>query len=210
VGTQLIQLLEQEARAEKDQALQEAQAKAEEMLAAAAREADELEAAARQRVEAEQVQARARATSTASLRAAALVLAAKDEAIQKVFEQAEAGLRAAAANPQRRTAVLRSLLREAAQGLAGFDDMVAGRESAGSSAGGRVTVETSGGDVQAVRDAARELGLDAEVREARDVADGVRVAAADGRVVVENTLGSRLARARREMVSRVAETLWSR
>jgi vacuolar-type H+-ATPase subunit E/Vma4 len=48
------------------------------------------------------------------------------------------------------------------------------------------------------------------VREAADVADGVRVAAADGRVVVENTLGSRLARARREMVSRVAETLWGR
>jgi vacuolar-type H+-ATPase subunit E/Vma4 len=193
VGAQLIQLLEQEARVEKDQALQEAQAKAEEILAAAGREADEIEAAARQRVEAEQAQARARATSTASLRAAALVLAAKDDAIRKVFEQAEAGLRAAAGNPQRRAAVLRSLLREAAQGL-----------------GGRVTVETSGGDVQAVRDAARDLGLDAEVREAPDVADGVRVAAADGRVVVENTLGSRLARARREMVSRVAETLWSR
>jgi vacuolar-type H+-ATPase subunit E/Vma4 len=195
VGTQLIQLLEQEARAEKDQALQEAQAKAEEILAAAARDADELEAAARQRVEAEQVQARARATSTASLRAAALVLAAKDEAIRKGFEQAEADLRAAAANPQRRVAVLKSLLREAARDL---------------STGGRVTVETSRGDVQAVRDAARELGLDAEVREAADVADGVRVAAADGRVVVENTLGSRLARARREMVSRVAETLWGR
>jgi vacuolar-type H+-ATPase subunit E/Vma4 len=206
VGTQLIQLLEQEARVEKDQALQEAQAKAEEILAAAAREAGEIEAAAGQRVEAEQAQARARATSTASLRAAALVLAAKDEAIRKVFEQAEAELRAAAGNPQRRAAVLRSLLREAAQGLAGFEDTAAG----GRSAGGRVTVETSRGDVEGVRDAARELGLDAEVREAPDVTDGVRVAASDGRVVVENTLGSRLSRARREMVSRVAETLWSR
>lgn len=195
MGTQLIQLLEQEARAEKDQALQEAQAKAEEILAAAAREAGESEAAARQRVEVEQAQAQARATSTASLRAAALVLAAKDEAIRKVFEQAEAGLRAAAANPQRRAAVLKSLLREATRDLA---------------TGGRVTVEASRGDVQAVQDAARELGLDAEVRDAADVADGVRVAAADGRVVVENTLGSRLARARREMVSRVAETLWGR
>jgi vacuolar-type H+-ATPase subunit E/Vma4 len=71
-------------------------------------------------------------------------------------------------------------------------------------------VETARGDAQTVREACRELGLDAEVREAADVADGVRVGAADGRVVVENTLGSRLARARREMVSRVAETLWSR
>ena len=194
MGTQLMQLLEQEARVEKEQAQTEAQAKAEEILAAASREAGEIEAEARRRVEAEQVQVRARATSTASLRAAALVLAAKDEVIRKVFEQAEAELRAAAANPQRRAAVLRGLLREASQELAG----------------GRVTVEAAGGDLQAVRDACRELGLDAEVREARDVADGVRVASHDGRVVVENTLGSRLARARREMVSRVAETLWSR
>ena len=195
MGTQLIQLLEQEARVEKDQALKEAETKAEEVIAAARQEAQETEAAARGRVEAELVQAKARAASTASLRASALVLAAKDQAIRQVFEQAEAELRQATANPQRRGAVLRSLLREAAQGLSGA---------------GRLTVETSSADVAAVRDACRELGLDADVREAAEVADGVRVASADGRVVVENTLGSRLARAQREMVSRVAETLWRR
>ena len=195
MGAQLIQLLEQEARVEKDQTLKEAHAKTEEIVVAARREAEEIEAAARQRVEAERTQSQARATSTASLRAAALVLAAKDESIRKVFKQAEAELRAAAGNPERRAAVLRALLREAARDL---------------TTGGRVAVEAAPGDVQAVRAVAKELGLDAEVREARDVADGVRVAAADGRVVVENTLGSRLARARREMVSRVAETLWGR
>lgn len=195
MGTQLIQLLEQEARVEKDQALREAHAKAEEILAAATREAEEIEAAARRRVQSEQAQAKAQATSTASLRAAALVLAAKDDAIRGVFEQAEAALRAAASDPQRRPGVLRVLLSEAGRDLTD---------------GGRVTVETAPGDVPAVRDACRELGLDAEVRGVPDVADGVRVAAADGRVAVENTLGSRLARARREMVSRVAETLWSR
>jgi len=195
VGAQLIQLLEQEARVEKDQVLKEAETKAAEILEAARREAQETEAAARGRVEAEQAQARARASSTASLRAAALVLAAKDQAIRQVFEQAEAELRQAAGNPQPRAAVLRSLLREAAQGLSG---------------GGRLIVETSSADVAAVREACRELGLDADVREAADVADGVRVASADGRVVVENTLGSRLARARREMVSKVAEMLWRR
>jgi len=195
VGTQLIQLLEQEARVEKDQALKEAETKAEEILAAARQEAGEIEAAARRRVEMEQAQARARAASTASLRAAALVLAAKDQAIRQVFEQAEAELRQAAGNLQRRGTVLRALLREAAQGL---------------QAGGRATVYAAPADVAVVRDACRELGFDADVREAADVADGVRVASADGRVVVENTLGSRLARARREMVSRVAETLWPR
>jgi vacuolar-type H+-ATPase subunit E/Vma4 len=195
VGTQLKQLLEQEARVEQDQALKEAQTKAEEVVAEATREAGEIEAAARHRVEAEQAQARARAASTASLRAAALVLAAKDEAIRKVFEAAEAALRRAAGDPQRRGTMLRGLLREAARGVP---------------AGGRLTVEAARADVPAVRDACRDLGLDAEVREAADVTDGVRVASADGRVVVENTLGSRLARARREMVSRVAETLWRR
>lgn len=192
MGTQLIQLLEQEARVEKDQVLNEAQAKAQEIAAAAARDADEIDAEARRRVDAEETQARARAASTASLRAAALVLAAKDEAIREVFEQAEADLRRAAGDPQRRGTVLRTLLREAAQDLGG----------------GRVTVDVARGDVPAVQEACRELGLDAEVRQAPDVADGVRVASADGRVVVENTLASRLARARREMVSRVAETLW--
>jgi vacuolar-type H+-ATPase subunit E/Vma4 len=195
VGTQLKQLLEQEARVEQDQAIHEAQAKAEEIIAQATREAAEIEAASRQRVETEQAQARARASSTASLRAAALVLAAKDQAIRQVFEQAEAQLRQAAGTPQRRAAVLRSLLREAAQAVQG---------------GGRVVVETARADVAAVREACRELGLDADVREAAGVTDGVRVASADGRVVVENTLGSRLARAKREMVSRVAETLWRR
>jgi vacuolar-type H+-ATPase subunit E/Vma4 len=194
VGTQLIQLLEQEARVEKDQVLREAQTKAEEIVAAAGREADEVVAASRQRVEGARAQTRARATSTASLRAAALVLAAKDEAVRAVFEQAEAELRAAAGDPQRRAGVLRALLREAAAGLPG----------------GRLTVEAPAGDAGALRDACRELGFDAEVREASDVADGVRVAAADGRVIVENTLGSRLSRARREMISRVAEILWSR
>jgi vacuolar-type H+-ATPase subunit E/Vma4 len=195
VGTQLMQLLEQEARVEKDQALNEAQTKAQEITEAATREAAEIEAAARHRVEGEQAQARARASSTASLRAAALVLAAKDQAIRQVFEQAEAELHRAAGSPERRGAVLRGLLREAAQGAAG---------------GGRVAIETSQTDVAAVRDACRDLGLDAEVREAAGVADGVRVVSADGRIVVENTIASRLARARREMISRVAETLWRR
>ena len=195
MGTQLIQLLEQEAQVEKDQALKDAQAKAGEIAAAATREAAEIEAEAQRRAEAEQAQERARAASTASLRAAALLLAAKDQAIRQVFEEAEAELRRAAGDPQRRGAMLRNLLREAAQRLSG---------------GGRVTVEAARADGAAVRDACREVGLDAEVREAAGVADGVRVASADGRVVVENTLGSRLARARREMVSKVAETLWRR
>ena len=192
MGSELLNLLEQEARAEQDKSLGEARARAAEITAAARREAEEIFAANQRRLEAEAAQARTRATSTASLRAAALILAAKDEALRKVFEQVEAELRTAAAHPARRRAMLREFLREAAQGFPP----------------GRAVVEVARGDVQVVQEVCRELGLDLEVRESGQVSDGVRLVSPDGRAVVENTLPSRLARARREMVSRVAEILW--
>ncbi|HLJ58660.1 MAG TPA: V-type ATP synthase subunit E [bacterium] len=192
MGSELSQLLEREARAEKDKALGEARARAEEILAAGRREAEEALAAGRHRLEGERAQEHARATSTASLRAAALVLAAKDEGIRAVFERAEAEVRAAAADPARRRAMIRALLREAARGVSG----------------GRVAVEVSPGDADAAREVVRELGLDAEVREAPGVRDGVRLVSQDGRAIIENMLPGRLARARRELVSRVAEVLW--
>jgi V/A-type H+/Na+-transporting ATPase subunit E len=192
MGSELLNLLEKEARAEQDKVLAEARAKADEILAAARREAEEIVAAAQRRLVAEAAQARTQAASTASLRAAALVLVAKDEALRKVFEQAEAELRAAAAHAARRRMMLREFLREAAQALPP----------------GRAVVEAAPGDLAVVQELCRELGLDLEVRASTNVSDGVRLVSADGRVVVENTLASRLARVRREMVSRVAETLW--
>jgi len=192
MGSELIQLLEQEAQAEKDKILADVRARVDEILAAARREAEEVLATSRQRVEEERARALTQARSTASLRAAAIVLTAKDDVIRKVFEQAEAQVRAAAANATRRRTMLRDLLREALRGLPG----------------GRVTVEVSPGDVQAVQEVCRELRLDVEVRGKEQVVDGVRLISPDGRAVVDNTIPSRLERARREMVSRVAEVLW--
>src|SRR5579884_1189169 len=94
MGSELIHLLEQEARTEVDRVLAEARARAEEIVAAARREADEIRAAARRRAE-------------------ALVLAAKDEAIRQVFDGVEDAVRAAMRDPARRRAVLHSFLREA-------------------------------------------------------------------------------------------------
>ncbi len=192
MGSELIQLLEQEAQAEKDKILADERARVDEVLAAARREAEEILATSRQLVEEERARALTQARSTASLRAAAIVLTAKDDVIRKVFEQAEAQIRAAAANAVRRRTMLRDLLREALRGLPG----------------GRVTVEVSPGDVQAVQEVCRELRLDVEVRGNGQVVDGVRLISPDGRAVVDNTIPSRLERARREMVSRVAEVLW--
>ncbi|HLN14335.1 MAG TPA: V-type ATP synthase subunit E [bacterium] len=191
MATELSRLLEQEAKAEKDKALADARVRADEILAAARRDAEGFLEVARYRLATERVQEIARATSTASLRAAALVLAAKDEAIQAVFARAEADLRTAAADPARRRAMITTYLGEAAR------DLTPGH-----------VVEVSTGDAEAARDAANALGLSVEVRENANLTNGVRLVSADGRSVVENALGGRLARARREFVSRVAEVLW--
>jgi V/A-type H+/Na+-transporting ATPase subunit E len=194
MGSELRQLIEQEAQSEKDKILADARARADEILAGARREAEDILATGRQRVEEDRTRALTQAQSTASLRAAALVLIAKDEVIRKVFEQAEAQVRAAVANAARRRAMLRDLLRESLRGLPG----------------GRVTVEVAPGDVQAVQEVCRELRTDVEVRANAQVVDGVQLISPDGRAMVENTVPSRLERARREMVSRVAEVLWGR
>ncbi len=192
MSSELIQLLEQEARVEKDKVLCDARAGAEETQAAARREAEEIVASARQKSEAERAQSRTRAASAASLRAAALLLEAKDRAIREVFERAESALARVSADPARRQAMLRNLLTEALQGL----------ETAGA------TVEVPSGDGAAAREACRALAPTAEVRETSDVSGGVRVTTRDRRVVVENTIGSRLRRTRAALVSRIAATLW--
>jgi len=192
MATELSRLLEHEAKAEKDKALADARARAEEIVAAARRDAEGFVEVAQHRLAAERGQEIARATSTASLRAAALVLAAKDEVIRAVFDRADAELRAAAADPLRRREMITTYLREAAGDLPG----------------GRAVVEVSPGDAETARDAAKALGLEVDVRENPTLADGVRLVSADGRSVVENTLDGRLARARREFVSRVADVLW--
>ncbi len=192
MSSELIQLLEQEARVEKDKVLSEARARAEEILATARREAEEVVASARQKSEAERAQSRTRAASAASLRAAALLLEAKDQAIREVFQRAESELARVSADPARRQAMLRHLLTESMQGL----------DTEGA------TVEVPPGDGPAAREACRELGPTVEVRETSDVSGGVRVTTRDRRVAVENTIGSRLRRTRAALVSRVAEILW--
>lgn len=192
MSSELIQLLEQEARVETDKVLSEARARAEETLASARREAEEIVASARRRAEADHAQSRTRAASSASLRAAALLLEAKDKAIQEVFQRAQAELARVAGDPARRRAMLRTLLTEAMQGL----------QTEGA------VVDVPVGDGDAAREAVRELGRAVEVREAPDVSGGVRVSTRDRRVSVENTIPSRLQRTRAALVSRVAGVLW--
>jgi len=194
MGSELARLLEGEARVEKDKVLAEARARAEEILAAARKDAEELAAATRRRLEDERAQARTRATSAASLKAAAQLLEAKDKAIQEVFDRAAAELSRMSADPARRRTLLRTLLAEAAQGL----------EAQGG------TLDVPPGDAGIAQEIAKEMGLSVEIRENPEAVGGVRLTARDRRVMVENTLASRLSRARAALVSRVAETLWGK
>jgi vacuolar-type H+-ATPase subunit E/Vma4 len=192
MSSELIQLLEQEARVEKDKVLGEARARAEEILAAAHGDAEEILAAARRRQENERAQARTRASSAASLRAAALLLEAKDKAIQEVFARAANELKRASEDPARRRAMLRNLLEEAAKGLTTQG----------------ATLEVPPGDGEAAREVCRALGLSLEIQESPDVIGGVRLSTEDRRITVENTVASRLKRTRSALISRIAETLW--
>ena len=192
MGSELMQLLEQEARVEKDRALEEARRQADEIRAAARREAEETLAGTRLRLEAEQRQAATRAGSAASLRAAALLLEAKDQAIQQVFERAVAEIARADGDPVRHRALLHHLLEEAAQGI----------DTRGA------TLEVPPGDAEAAKDAARTLNLAVEIRENPEARGGLRLTTEDRRIVVENTVESRLNRTRSTLVSRIAEILW--
>ncbi|HET9001181.1 MAG TPA: V-type ATP synthase subunit E [bacterium] len=192
MGSELIQLLEQEARVEKDKVLGDARKGAEEILATARKDAEEIVTSTRRRLESERTQARTRAASAASLRAAALMLDAKDKAIQQVFERATAELKRTSEDPARRRAMLRHFLSEAVQGIATQG----------------ATLEVAPGDTEAATEVCRALQLPLEIRANPDVSGGVRLTTEDHRIAVENTIVSRLGRTRAALVSRVAEILW--
>ncbi len=189
--SELIAILEKEAAAEIERILADARAEAERLVQEARQQAEAELAAQRARAESEREAVETRARSAAALRASALVLQAKDQALAEVFQRAQAELARLAQDRGRYGALLRGLLREAA-----------------SAVGGRVVVQVHPKDIELARQAVRDLGLDAEVQAADDVAGGVRVVSGDGRFVVENTLASRVERARAALAPEVAALLW--
>ncbi|MDQ7828803.1 MAG: V-type ATP synthase subunit E family protein [Armatimonadota bacterium] len=188
---ELIALLEREAAAERERVLAAARAEADEIRRAAEAEAREELERQREAVEAEVRTARVRAQSTARLQAQALVLAAKDEALNAVFSRAAEALEAVVRDRARYARVLDHLV---AEGLNDFPDPV--------------VVEAHPDDLEPVRAAVARLRADTEVRPAPDVRAGVRLRAPDGRYVVLNTLPQRLERARPALLAEVARVLW--
>jgi vacuolar-type H+-ATPase subunit E/Vma4 len=191
MSSELVTILEKEANAEIERILGEARRQAELVVTQANQEAQAYLAEQRQRIEAERKAAQVKADSAAQVRAAALVLRAKDQAIAEVFSAADAELCRLQQDKTRYAAILRGLIREAADELSG-----------------RVTVEASPKDLDLVKQAVKDLKLDAEVKVGDDVSGGVRLISDDGRFVVENTLASRVERVRSQIAPEIAARLW--
>ena len=192
MSSDLITLLEREATAERDQVLAAARAQAETIRADARRQADELLVAQRVRLEAEGKAALVKAQSTAHLKASSLVLQAKEEQIAQVFARAEAELARFSGNGQAYPAALRTFIEEGLQSL-----------------GGRAVVTVNPADQPIAQAVAGKRGGDVTVRTDAAVQGGARLASPDGRLVVTNTLTSRLNRARPMLAAEVARMLWS-
>lgn len=192
MASELMDLLEREAEAERQRILAEARQQAEQLVRQAEEEAHALLEAQRRRVAAEVEAARVRAQGVAQLRATSTVLEAKDQMLEEVFQRAGRELDRVTRDPARYGAILRGLVKEA---VAGFH--------------GPVVLECAEQDVRAVEAAAREVGVTVvQVRPDSAVRAGVRVLSEDGRFVVENTLDSRLQRARPALLAEVADILW--
>jgi len=191
MSSELITILEKEAVGEIDRILGEARVQAERMVAEATRQAQEYLAAQRQQLEAEGQAAKVRALSAAQVRASALVLQAKDEALHEVLSVAEEELARVQQDKARYGPILRGLIREASGALSG-----------------RMTVEANLKDLDLAKQAVRDLKLDAEVKAADDVSGGVRLIADDSRFIVENTLASRVERVKTLLAPEIATLLW--
>ena len=191
MASELIAILEKESAVEIERIVAGARAQAEQLMAQARDEAQAHLELQRQRLDAERKAAQVRALGAAQVRASALVLQAKDEALHEVFSAAADELARLQQDRARYGPILRGLIREASGALSG-----------------RITVEANPKDLELVNQSVRDLKLDAEVKAAEDVSGGVRLISDDSRFIVENTLASRLERVKTLLAPEIAALLW--
>ncbi|TVR93133.1 MAG: V-type ATP synthase subunit E [Trueperaceae bacterium] len=185
-------MLEREASAEIDAILSEARERASEIVAQAEAETESIKTTRARATAAQREATLVRARSAAQLQAAALKLRARHEAVESVFEAADARLADLASDAKAYEPVLTTLLQEAVAALGA--DAVS-------------EVQVAKADVALATKIAKAAGLDVKVV-AGPVNGGVRVLTARGSSV-ENTLHARLAALRGELASSVAHSLFA-
>ncbi len=189
MNSELLQVIEAEAEAERQRVLDEARQQAAEIVKAAEAQAAGLQARFEQSCREQERAARLKAESAANLEASALLLSTKSRVLDAVFAQAQEKLHALSAADYRRA--LKSLIAEAA---ASYE--------------GGCVVRVRPDDLKAAQQIIKDLKLNAAAEADQSVPDGVVASDAAGRMMVNNRFTDRIGRARPALLSELAQILW--
>jgi vacuolar-type H+-ATPase subunit E/Vma4 len=189
MNSELLQIIEAEAEAERQRVLNDARQQASQIVATAEAGAKELKDRFARLCREQEQAARLKAESAANLEASALLLSTKSQVLEAVFAQAREKLRALGAADYRRA--LKALIAEAA---AGFE--------------GGFVVRVRPDDVKAAQQIIKDLQLSATAEADQSVPDGVVAGDGAGRMMVNNRFADRIARARPSLLAELAQILW--
>jgi len=187
----LLEALAKEAQEERQTLLAQAQAEAQEIIEKAHKEARELKGQRMTAAKSEVSSERLRILGGASLKAADLILRTKEMSLAKAFEEAKAEL------------VKRFEGKEGAKNLAAL------AEEALSDLEEPFILEVHPKDTSTAQGYVRERKLRAEVKGNPALQHGVRFLSGDGKLVILNTLSSRLERAGTSLRVEIGKLLFS-
>jgi len=187
--SELLKVIETEARAEKQRIVDSARHSAAEIMDQARAESVRLKTEQEDRLARETKIAAVKAQSAAHLEASALVLSAKDRIISGIFDDAAQKLNSLSGAPLKQA--LKSLMAEA-----------------GSQFGPGMVVTVKKEDLALAQQIAKELKLEARIEVDPSVKDGLMVSNPEKTAVVLNRFADRMARARPALTSSLARILW--
>ncbi|WP_425148038.1 V-type ATP synthase subunit E family protein [Deinococcus sp.] len=185
----LAEILETEIQGEIASIQAQAQARADAITAQAREQAQALIEGRTRLLASEKAAALTRAKSAADLDSNAQRLGASDTLQSRAFQEAEKELRAAAHHPEYPN-ILARLLQEAHAALPTAE-----------------AIEANSSELDAVRQAAQNLGISTPVRANDSVSTGVRLVGAGGKTSLQNTLLGRLQSGRETLSAQVSRLL---
>ncbi len=192
----IIEKIEEDARREAESILEEARREAESILEEARRKAEEKRGDIIARGEKEADLLKQRIVANAKLTARKSALDAKEELLNKVFEEAQNQL-SKTASTEKYGDILRELIREGVASVGEDVELICRAEDEGLLKGG------------ILRELSKELGVDITLStEKIDTMGGVVVRAKSGKVEVNNTFETRLQRMQDALRSKIAKILF--